>query len=365
MGPPWLNPIFTPPPTEHGERGADLKDTGFARQGSAGKSADQGPANGDGNGGEQIPHGSNGSTHKRSPDEASKEEEPHFSKRSRSSLNSVGMDLAAIEKLESELKTTKSQLQASNSAYQSLMVRLENSKAEAEHWKQRAQFFSSKYSDLNRAAPVPAADLEAVVSNSGELRERVFEWVTNHLGFQGDSVPEEVEKVLEKVSGMPSRESTTAKSRATMFFQIIVWRFLCIELLDTSLKLQTKNDESGQVLPGIQREGGPDPRGEQTEILALKTQLLKLVAPFVAKPNMDNIQTRIVPGLHVIFEKAMELARHMNRRADRFELVGDGSQGYDLTWVCRREANLRDQNAVNYLITPVLADATKPKGHHV
>lgn len=145
-----------------------------------------------------------------------------------------------IEKLEFDLKKTKNYLQR----WHAKALRLRD------NW-----WYVHTELQAVVKSPTPE-DQQIMQSKFKELTDRIFAWVVNHLVsvFESEAIPEEVEKMLDKVSERPFRKFLTRKPHAMMLLQALVWRFLCTELFDNPFKLWGKNGEIGQVLASIQGE---------------------------------------------------------------------------------------------------------------
>ncbi|KAI1776200.1 hypothetical protein F4818DRAFT_457672 [Hypoxylon cercidicola] len=253
----------------------------------------------------------------------------------------------------------------------------------------RSDHFCRAKARLQHAVFIPAEDQFVMLLKFRGLTDRISAWTTKHLVgvFEGETIPEEVEKMLGEVSERPFRKFLTAKSHSTMFFQALMWRFFCTEVLENPFKLWGKNDDVGNVLASIQSGelGGKQQdldrwRGhtakvlfdcpvDETKIQRLKGKLLQLVKPFIVEEYKDQMESQIVPGIEEVLDAGVQLARQMNRFPDRFEIIRKGpsdlrdiSQTYDPEWMCLSGSNVDDHDVVDLLISPALVRYKKNRG---
>lgn len=144
-----------------------------------------------------------------------------------------------LEELESELKATKGELEATKSKLKATKSFLEM----AEYQLERAEI---KFEIMEDEVMCQFIQLGAHIDTL------VRDCLVNR--FEGETIPQHVEKALNEVSDIPIRKFLAVESHADLFFQAFIWRFLCIEYLDNPFKLWGETDELGRVLASIHRE---------------------------------------------------------------------------------------------------------------
>ncbi|KAI0849946.1 hypothetical protein F5Y00DRAFT_261053 [Daldinia vernicosa] len=197
--------------------------------------------------------------------------------------------------------------------------------------------------------------------------------------FEGDTIPEHIEKRLKEVSETPLHKFLKSRSYARLLFEAFIWNFLCTEYFENPFKLWGKGDEVGAILGAILagKFGGKAGRlnmwkAHTAQILqdcpidaakleGPKEQLLGLLEMFIVEEKKSKIKDEVEPGMNKIFELATSIARDLNRFDDRVEIMRKrhpdarvASQSYDDDWMVISNPSIENGDAVELIITPAL-----------
>lgn len=179
---------------------------------------------------EPEPRRTRGNKRKRNEEDGSVED-PEYVKRLK----------LTIEKLECELDTTKKN-------FESTKIRLEREIFETtmRHTKvaeEQCQLAEVQFLLDEKPLKYYFNDLQGKVGN--------FPYQYLVPKFKGENIPEHVEKMLKQVSERPFRKFIELEWHATLFFEALIWRFLCTEFLENPFKLWGEDAETGSVLGRI------------------------------------------------------------------------------------------------------------------
>ncbi|XXH00055.1 hypothetical protein Hte_006397 [Hypoxylon texense] len=293
-----------------------------------------------------------------------------------------------IEKVELEREKAEWRLEKTTN-------KLKEATKEVEKWRGKAYDNTDSFLDLhmqwtNTFRPVYTSDQKVIRTLFKTVKIYVLACAQNDLVgvLEGEAIPEEVEKALDKVSEKPGRKFLTAgKLQAMMFFQALMWRFLCTELFDNPFKLWGKDGEFGKAMASFHTgEFGGDEaeldnwRGltgkllmdcpvDDAKIERLKGELLQLIKPFIIKEKKDKIDSEIFPVIESILKAAVHLARYLNAYRDRYEVMRkdpsdarDVSLAFDFDWMtnCGPNVDDHDRNVVDLVFSPALVRWERP-----
>ncbi|KAI0381747.1 hypothetical protein F5Y04DRAFT_288294 [Hypomontagnella monticulosa] len=311
---------------------------------------------------------------------------PKYNKRKRGELEEPAEDIRLVEPTE-DIQLAKKPRLTVEELQEQLEAANDKLKATSDKLKE-ANRLLLKCSDVERKTLDHQLNRMGMKYNGDEDRLKLlFQELETNIGsftchklvhiFKGETIPEQVERELEQVSQTPFRKFLETESHAPLFFQALIWRFLCNEFLDNPFKLWGKSDETGRVLADIHSGKFGGERDELnfwrlhtgqlllerpidgTRLQALKDRLLQLVTPFVTEENKESIGTEIEPSINEIVDIATKLARYINIYVGQWKVTRKGasdahyvSQSYDDTWMRIDDTSLGDWDGIDLLISP-------------